>query len=508
MEDFKSPLPPRQLTNLDPEEDEAKVLPNTEQVNSEPLPETPPAPMPQVETKKPFDVKKLLVWGGIVGLVIAIFFLVTKVVIPAMKGGGSSEITLNYWGLWEDSSIIDGLIADFEAKNPGIKINYIRNQKDDYRSRLQGRLAKDATTEEVPDLFRLHASWLPAFSNNLAVVPTATATALDLDKDFYSTYQEDLKVSGKYMAVPLMYDGLQLFYNKDLIESAQINLPKTWWGLENAATKLTVKDATGKIKIAGVAMGLTENVDHWSDIVGLMLKQNGVDLTKNDDNNNKKLQDVITYYTIFSTKDQVWEKGLAASTQAFADGKVAFYFAPSWRVFNLEDMQTKVRYGITKVPQLPTLASAQLDQIESGQIEGDLTNINWATYWVEGVNSKSKHQKEAWKFLEYLASKEGLEKLYTAASQTRSFGEIYPRKSMATMLSGDSKIKPFLDSADSASSGYLSSRTFDAGLNDEMSKYFEDAINGILYQNQQPADVMPALKSGINQIVQKYQLTK
>jgi len=154
------------------------------------------------------------------------------------------------------------------------------------------------------------------------------------------------------------------------------------------------------------------------------------------------------------------------------------------------------------------LATAQLDQIESGQIEGDLTDINWATYWVEGVNSKSKYQKEAWKFLEYLASKEGLEKLYTAASQTRSFGEIYPRKSMAGMLSGDSKIKPFLDSADTATSGYLSDRTFDAGLNEEMKQYFADAINGILVQNKQPEEVMPALKNGINQLVQKYRLTK
>jgi len=56
---------------------------------------------------------------------------------------------------------------------------------------------------------------------------------------------------------------------------------------------------------------------------------------------------------------------------------------------------------------LPTLQNISDSSANS---TANLTNIHWATYWAEAVNSQSKHQKEAWKFLEFLASKESLEK--------------------------------------------------------------------------------------------------
>ena len=60
------------------------------------------------------------------------------------------------------------------------------------------------------------------------------------------------------------------------------------------------------------------------------------------------------------------------------------------------------------MPQLPTLN----DPTAQTNGEVSLTNINWSSYWVEGVNPKSKNQAEAWKFLTFLSTKENLEKLY------------------------------------------------------------------------------------------------
>ena len=413
-------------------------------------------------------------------------------------------VTLNYWGLWEDRSLLEGVIADFEAKNPNIKINYKTQQKNDYRSRLSGRLTKDSSIEEVPDIFRLHSSWLPMFLDNLSPVPDTTAKSIGLDSDYYTVYKHDLKVSNRYLAIPLMYDGLSLFYNQDLIEKSQTSLPKTWWDLQTISTNLTVLDNNGRLKVAGVAMGLTDNVDHWSDIVGVLLNQNGADFTKDDSENNDKIRDVLSYYANFATQYKTWDESMPPSTQAFAEGKLAFYFAPSWRVFNIEELNPSLRFAITTIPQLATLQSHPA--VAGPTSDADLTNIHWASYWVEGVNSKSSHQKEAWKFLEYLSSKEILEKMFATASQTRSFGEIYPRISMGSLLSGSSKIKPFISVANNAESGYLSSRTFDAGLNTELSKYFADAINSIALKSTDPSTIMTDLRSGINQIIQKYHL--
>ncbi|MDP4010051.1 MAG: extracellular solute-binding protein [Candidatus Shapirobacteria bacterium] len=498
IDDIKSPLPPRRINiPLNPEKEMANSLP--------PIPAVSNPATPEPITPKPKFDPKLIKFGGIGLIALILLGVLIGIVIPKIKDGLKKEpVVVNYWGLWEDSNILEGIIADFESKNPGIKINYKMNQKNDYGSRLQGRLAKSGVAgEEVPDIYRIHQSWIPSFRDYLAPVPATTVKNIQLDTDFFDTYKEDLVEKGSYMAIPLMYDGLAMYYNKDLINAAQVELPKNWWDLETAANKLTVKDDNGNIKVAGVAMGLINNVDHWNDIIGLMMKQNGVNPLINDDANNKKLQDVLTFYTLFRTKDHVWDESLPSSTQLFANGKLAFYFAPSWRVFNIKDINKNLNFGIAMVPQLPVLDNANMDK---NSASGKLTNIHWASYWVEGVNSKSTKQKEAWKFLEFMASQDTLEKMYQAASQTRDFGEIYPRKSMADKIADNSMVQPFVAAANNASGGYLSSRTFGDGLNKDMEKYFGDAINSIALDNNSAADIMVPLRNGLNQMIQKYQI--
>ena len=502
LDEFKSPLPPRKTEEVLIEEPVVKteVTENVVETASE---------EPKYENKKPafkVDKKILMIVGGVILAVVIIFFLV-KFILGNLTGK-TKDVTLNYWGLWEDSPVLQGIIADYETKNPGVKINYRMEQKADYRTRLQGRLEKDpGGADEVPDIFRFHSSWLPMLKNDLVAVPTETVKNIGLDSDFFDVYKNDLTIDGRYFGVPLMYDGLALFYNKDLVNAAaDVQLPKSWWDLEAAAAKLTVRDTTGQVKVAGAAIGLVDNVDQWSDIVGLMLKQSGADILVNDDATNKKIEDVLTFYTLFLTKDKVWDQALPGSTELFAKGKLAFYFGPSWRAFNIEDMKVPgLNYAVTSVPQLPTLEGAA----SSGSVDpnASLTNIQWSSYWAEGVNPKSKNQAEAWKFVAYMSTKDVLEKMYTAASQIRAFGEIYPRKSMAGSLSSNLQIKPFIDAANDAGTGYLASRTSDdKGLNDNMMKYFGDAINSMVLKNQTADQVIGPLRDGIEQLKARYSL--
>lgn len=462
---------------------------------------------------KPAETEKaysgFLKIAGIIVVVFLLLLLVFKVILPKLgkEKDIAENVIVNYWGLWEEPAVIEGLIVDFESKNTGIKIKYRKHQKDDYRSRLQAKLEKgEESGTDIPDIFRMHSSWVPMLGENLASVPKQTSTDLQLDEDFYDVYKKDLKIDGSYVAIPLMYDCLSLFYNKDILDSSGKELPKTWWGLGNLAKDLTVRGLDGNIKIAGVAMGSTDNIDHWSDIVGLMMKQNGANLIDTSPGNSKRIQDILTFYTLFKTEYETWDETLPPSTMYFANGKLALYFAPSWRVFDIEMFNPSLNFGISTVPQLPTLEGLDPQEVESGTAEANLTDIHWATYWVEGVNKKSKKQEEAFKFLSYLASKEGLEKMYLAASQIRSFGEINPRRSMMSEMSSNKLIAPFVSTADMAESGYLSSYTWDDGLNDQMNKYFKDAINGMILNNTSAEGVMPDLQNGVNRVIEMYKL--
>jgi len=500
LEDIKSPLPPRRAT-----------LP-TEPEPEEQIPEIPQERLnlpkeeikPEVKGKFEWIKNKWVIIGGAVLLVLIIGLIVFKVVSDKKKSE-TEAIVLNYWGLWEDQSVINSIISDFESKNPGIKVNYKRGQRIDYRTRLLGKLAKTGTGTEDVDIFRFHNTWVPMMKDYLEPVPSETTTAIGLDNDFLDVYKSDLKLNGKWISVPIMYDGLALFYNKDLLDKTGLPVPDDWWELRDSAIKLTQKDKEGNILVAGAALGLANaNVDHWSDVVGLMMKQNNINLAKiSSTNMDENLGDVLKFYASFAkSTTNVWNASLPNSTQLFASGKLAFYFAPSWRVFDIQNLNKGLNYGITTVPQLPTLGLTSVDDTQ-------LTDNHWASYWTEGVNNKSKYKAEAWKFLQYLSSTEALEKMYAAESQLRSFGEIYPRKSMSEKLKSNEKVWPFLSVANKASSWYLASETGDEGVNTEMQKYFTDAINGISQSSEsEDTKVLTTLKTGISQLQQKYSLIK
>ena len=500
MDDIISPLPPRQINT-----EENTLTDDKEEVLTDEIKERVDLPV-EKKVRKGLPLGGKLSWFGVVGGFIFVA-LIGFGIFKLVSGGGAGlkkEVILNYWGLWESDSVLNGLIAKFEEENPNIEINYQMQNKENYRTRLEAKLEKGGA--DTPDIFRFHSSWLPMMADRLEAVPAISSRNLKMDEDFFKVYSSDLKQGGSYMGISLMYDGLVLYYNKELLDAANKNIPKTWWGLSNTATELTVRDESGNINVAGVAMGATSNVDHWQDIIGLMIKQNGVDLTKMDEANWTKIKGILDFYRFFGQKQKwdVWNEKLPNSTQLFAAGKLVFYFGPSWRMHEINQLSPNLNYGTAKLPQLATIADADPQKVEDGLTEGQLTNISWASYWVEGVWKQSSKKEAAWKFLEFMASEQNLADFYSTASLTRDFGEIYPRKSMASKLSDNKKLATFVENADTSVSGWPSSRTWDDGLNEELSDYFEAALNASSIDEEVRAN----LTSGISRVVEVYKITK
>ena len=177
--------------------------------------------------------------------------------------------------------------------------------------------------------------------------------------------------------------------------------PTTWNELRQIARELTIKDENGTVTQAGVALGRTENVDHWPEILGLMMLQNGVDLTKLT---GKLAEDALDFYTIFSKDDGVWDATLPSSTVSFAGGKLAMYFGPSWRAHEIRLQNPNLRFRTVSVPQLP-------------KTEANEADVTYASYWAEGVWTRSKNKTEAWKFLKFLSQRDNLSKDYITMHQ-------------------------------------------------------------------------------------------
>lgn len=425
-------------------------------------------------------------------IMVAIVFIATILVFAAIKLLGKSKKTIEeitWWGLWEDRSIVQPLISVYESTHPNVKINYVEQSKEDYRERLTNALAKGSG----PDIYAFHNTWVPMFKSNLDALPPSIMTATDYSQKYYPVITSDLSYGNSIVGIPIGYDAITLYVNQDILNKAGKTPPTDWNELRRIARELTIKDENGIIVQSGVALGKTENVDHWQDVLALLMIQNGVNLVNPTGQN---AEDALTFFTNFSTVDDVWDTTLPTSTQYFIAGKLAMYFAPSWRAFQIKEANPELNFKTVPMPQVA----------KDDPLQPDMT---YATYWAQGVWSKSSKKAIAWDFLKYLASSDSLQKLYQNESAIRSFGEPYPTTDMAPLLIDHPVVGSIISLAPVARSWYLASRTFDGdtGINTQMSNYFKDAVNALGNEEKTATEALETVAQGVSQVLAQYGIT-
>ncbi len=418
--------------------------------------------------------------GGAV-IFIVVLFLILKAFFsaPAKK-----SVSLTYWGLWEDSSVMNPIIKSYESANPGVTINYEKMDPGSYRDKLVAR----SKSGQGPDIFRFHNTWLPEISDVVAPLPPTVMSNSEFEKTFYPVAQKDLKVGNYYYGIPLEIDGLVLVYNNGLFKKAGISAaPTTWDDITNIVPKLTVKDTNGQLITSGIAMGTTSNIGDFSDIFGLLLAQNGGSLGKL---NMTEASGALEIYRKFAEDPQgYWNDNMPDSITAFVQEKVAMIIVPSWDVLSIKASNPDLDFKVVPVPTVPGSAPMSI-----------------SSYWVEGVSRYSKNQLEAWKFLKYLSQKDTMTKLYELETKVRPFGEPYSRVDLAPLLVSDPYVGAVIKEAPNFVSLPLVSNTFDNGLNDEIIKYIENAINSTI-QGVSYSEALQTASQGVSQVFTKYGIT-
>lgn len=442
------------------------------------------------QLSKANDITAKLKIVALLLVLLGVFAGVAKIAPQLLSNVKPQPVTITYWGLWEDEDTQKPIIDEYKVNHPNVTVIYQKQSPSFYQERLQGTLEKGNT----PDIFRFHNTWTPMLKNFLSPIPPNVFTTQEYEKTFYPTTQNDLKISSLYYGIPLEIDGLALFYNEDLFKTAALSPPTSWEGLYDTAKRLTVKDVNGRIRTAGVAIGTTNNIDFWSDIIGLMFLQNGTDMKKIgstvlQDGSNAG-EDSISYYVNFAKgQDKVWDETLDNSTIAFAAGRLAMYFGSLRAAHEIRKLNPGLKFKIIPVPQL---ANQQ---------------TNWASFWVEGVNIKSPNQKEAWSFLKYLSSKEVLQKRYEIAAKARLFGETPARIDLADSLKDNLFIGVFITQASTAKSWYLADKTYegDKGINTQVRRYIGNAI-GKIFQGATAKEALSEAEKSIQQVLTSYGL--
>jgi multiple sugar transport system substrate-binding protein len=393
--------------------------------------------------------------------------------------------------MWSDEATIREMIKEYEQKNQGVSITYeVKDARDSYRQRLFALAEKN----KAPDIFRFHNTWVPSMGTLLGSAPNDIFPPETFKSEYYPVVSKDLIVNNAVVGVPLGIDGIVLLYNKKLLTDGGVSsVPTDWESLVDVAKKLTVKNTQNQIEFSGIAMGTAENVEHFSDVIAGMFMQNEVTLTNIAGNQNAV--SVLEAYTAFATPpNDTWNETMPSSVVAFTNEKVAMILAPYWHIETIRQLNPDLQLGVSVFPQ-----------IRGG------TKKAPATYWVEGVWSKSPNSAEAWKFLKYLSSKESLEKMQTLdmksgrALPTRP----YPRVDMASLIIQDPFQGPVVQQAPDYSSLPLIQRTYDGGtsgqggLNDSLNAYLKDAVNSIILGGS-PGAAVDTFAQGVAQVMEQF----
>ena len=487
VEDTSSPdVSPEQLQ---PETVPDDLTPGFSAPSVEPQPIKEGVPPPMFD-RAPNNINSFLTSKNnqylVIGLAVVIFIVIFYFLFNLFSGFGKTtqKTTIEYWGLYEDPQVMQPLIDDYKRLNPTVTINYQKMDADHFREKLVTR-SKEGTG---PDIFRFHNTWLPEIKEVASPLPSSIMSNSEMESTFYPVVKDDLKVGDYYYGIPLEIDGLVLLYNDDLFKKAGLsNPPRTWEEIISYSTKLSVKNDQGRIVTSGLAMGSTTNVEHWPDIIGLMMLQSGIGVKNFSSDEGAGIVESFLKFTDDTSDNKVWDNYISDnSITAFIQGKVAMIFAPSWEIVVIKQNNPDLNIKTATVPSLP-----------------GVSQVGIASYYAEGVSKYSKNQLEAWKFLKFLSLKENQTKMFAEASKIRTFGEPYSRVDLGSTLIQNPYLGAVIEEARYMKSIPMVSRTYDYGLNDGIIKYVENAINSRA-NGSNTSEALKTAQTGIDQVLKKF----
>jgi len=306
-----------------------------------------------------------------------------KASTPTEKAGaissGKATGTITVWAMGGEGDKLPTLAKEFEALNPGVKVNVTGIPFD----AAHDKLATAITAEKTPDISQIGTTWMGEFATQ-ALDPTPAS----IDKaSFFEGAQKTTEVGGTSYGVPWYVETRLVYYRKDLAAKAGITtLPTDWAGLKAMAKAMQTK--------AGAKWGIDLQAGgqgSWQSVLPFAWS-NGAEVASADQKkytfDTPETVEAVKYWQGYFT-DKIAAKQLPLNSRApsFVDGSVPMFISGPWEMGGINDLGKagfKDKYGVMEMPKQKT-----------------------ATSFVGGsdlaVFKNSKNRDSAWKFVQWLS---------------------------------------------------------------------------------------------------------
>ncbi|MEV4291410.1 sugar ABC transporter substrate-binding protein [Nonomuraea bangladeshensis] len=289
----------------------------------------------------------------------------------------------------------ESLIADFEQKNPGLKVKFTTLPEND----LRPAVTKDVATKAGQyDVTMIGSYEVPIWAKNGWIVPlddyVAKDTAWD-SGDVLQPIKDIVSADGKLYGAPFYGSSSFLFYRKDLAEKAGVKIPEkpTWKQVADAAAKMDDK----KGGVSGICLrglpGWGQNLASLTTVINTFGgrwfdEQWQPQLTSPE--TTKAVQFYVDLLREHGQPDAA-KDGWEGCLQQITQGKTAMWYDDT--VFAGSALQQAT-------PEIKDNLAFALAPVEQTDASG------WLWSWALGITESSKNKDAAWKFISWATSKE------------------------------------------------------------------------------------------------------
>lgn len=290
-----------------------------------------------------------------IGVGIAAILIVLGSVIPIFYfdffSPAETSVTIELWYTYEGSNVMEGRVREFESLHPDVQVIFHEQPSSGWLDKF----VSVAQTGNTPDVFLTKASWLGELAELGYAAPLTAFLTPEQEAHYHPKGIEGLSYLNELWALPLWFDSILLFYNRQLFEQEGVTVPNEDWtdlDFRDAAVELT--DLSDEQNEAfGVAWNILSPFMWPSFQHGLghgTLYQNDT-ITVNDATSAATMQ--FLYEMKHSSPTCMgYDDSSYSATQAFISNKAAMLIYGGWFIPTLDSLG--MDYGLQI---LPTVAS-------------------------------------------------------------------------------------------------------------------------------------------------------
>ncbi|NUW34633.1 sugar ABC transporter substrate-binding protein [Nonomuraea sp. SMC257] len=300
--------------------------------------------------------------------------------VGSALSSGPAKGTITMWAQGAEGAALPSLVKEFEAANPGVKVNITAIPWDAAHNKYQTAISGGTT----PDVAQMGTTWMADFSTAFDPTPKQVDTS-----GFFEGAKAATMINGASLGVPWYVDTNVIYYRTDLAAKAGYTSPPTNWADLKAMAKAMQEKAGAKW-----GMALTPGGADSFQLTLPFIWSNGASLMNADGTkwtfDTPEMAGALKYYQSFFTEgisDKNLSTAAGAKESAFVSGATPMLVNGPFEIGQLNQAggaDFDKKYGVMRFPK----------QKSSTSFVGGSALV---------VFKKSKNRDAAWKLIQWLS---------------------------------------------------------------------------------------------------------